>query len=55
MVCIVDNRHAPDQGGGPSHHPNEETAKAIEESRKGTEGKTYSSASELFDELDKEC
>ncbi len=37
------------------HQPNEETIKAIEESRRGAGLKAYSLPTDLFDELDKEC
>lgn len=39
---------------GSSHQPNEETAKDLEECRQGVDLKTYSSASDLFDDLGQE-
>ena len=37
-----------------SHEPNDETIKALKESRQGAGLKVYSSSTDLFDELDKE-
>lgn len=34
------------------HHPNKETAKALQESRKGEGVKTYDNMDELFEDLD---
>ncbi len=37
------------------HEPNKETIAAIEESKRDTSRKVYTTTSELFDELDKAC